>query len=141
MNEYNQCQTQLMSLYKKGHRQNFAEFLAYRIIYVAIYNESSSVTCEVLQSITSDIARDERIVHALNVRKSIVSRNYVNFFRCIKSAPSDEARCLMSLYIETCRFDAIKCICIAYQTLAVSMISKVRMTLRANVFPDYWQRV
>ena len=36
MDQFNQCQTQLQILYKDGLEGNEIEFLAYRIIYIAL---------------------------------------------------------------------------------------------------------
>ena len=65
--EFNQCQTQLILLYKEGLTGCWHEFLAYRILYY-IFNGSVLDSSYLLGSLTPDDYAHPAVQHALQVR-------------------------------------------------------------------------
>jgi hypothetical protein len=129
MAEYNQCQGQLRYLYSKRKRHN-PEFVAYRILYQSIFSYSSdkSELVGLLESmsILDDVHHEKsrEIVHALQVRKSLVSHNYALFFKLYESAPA-LGRALMDIAVPKMRFACLKTFVIVFKpTLSVDFVCK-----------------
>ena len=88
--------------------------------------ETASVTAKVLSKVTVETRRHSIVKHAMDVRRAITSRNYVRFFSLFKSAPREESRNLMNLFVEKFRFDAVTVMCKAFRpTLSISHIAQV----------------
>ena len=64
--EFNQCQTQLILLYREGLKGCWHEFLAYRILYY-IFNGSVLDSSYLLASLTDDDFANPAVQHALQV--------------------------------------------------------------------------
>ncbi|KAJ6241135.1 leukocyte receptor cluster member 8 [Anaeramoeba flamelloides] len=87
LGEYNQCQSQLLELYKLGLKGNVNEFIAYKILYFIIIQNSIDIN-KLLTELTSKELLDEAIKHAIAVYNSIFSSNYNLFFKLYKIVPN-----------------------------------------------------
>jgi len=91
LGEFNQCQTQLKSLYLEGIKGNVAEFIAYRLLYFIFQGSQSDIAKLLFELSVTTLGRhknDEAISHALKVREVVVLKNYHAFFKLCKSAPN-----------------------------------------------------
>ncbi|GMH13338.1 hypothetical protein Nepgr_015179 [Nepenthes gracilis] len=123
--EYNQCQSQLKSLYAEGIAGSHMEFSAYNLLGVILHSNNRRDLLSSMSRLSDEAKRDEAVKHALAVRAAVTSGNYVLFFRLYKTAPNLNT-CLMDLYVEKMRFEAVKCISRAYRpTVPVSYIAQI----------------
>ena len=109
LGEYNQCQTQLRSLYKMRLGGNPEEFLAYRILFI-IYTCNRVDMNHVLAELTPADKRQPNVKHALQVRSALASGNYHRFFKLYDTAPAMGV-CLLDLLVERERLAAMATIC------------------------------
>lgn len=109
LGEYNQCQTQLRSLYKMGLKGSRDEFTAYRILYF-IYTCSRTDMNDVLADLTTAEKQMESVSHALQVRAALASGNYVKFFRLFQETPFLGAY-LLDMIVSRERLAALSSIC------------------------------
>ena len=109
LGEYNQCQTQLRSLYKMGLNGKRDEFTAYRILYF-IYTCSRTDMNDVLADLTPAEKRMESVSHALQVRAALASGNYIKFFRLFQATPYLGAY-LLDMIVSRERLAALSTIC------------------------------
>lgn len=107
--EYNQCQTQLRSLYAKGLKGNPVEFKAYRILYF-IHTANRSGMNDTLADLTSAEKEEPAIKHALNVRSSLALGNYHKFFQLYLDTPNMGAY-LMDMFVVRERLAALCNLC------------------------------
>jgi SAC3 family protein LENG8/THP3 len=130
MNEFNQCQTQLIQLYKRLtdpmalRHQN--EFLGYRILYqtfvVIVNGGGSSDLLKTMLSVThSQQQQDPIIRHALAVRRASSGGDYHAFFRLYKKCPTVWSEYLMDGLVPAVRFDGLKCIAKSYRPAPVAV--------------------
>jgi len=109
LGEYNQCQTQLRSLYKQNLGGHPVEFKAYRVLYF-IYTCSRTDMNDVLSDLTPADKTEDAIKHALDVRSALALGNYHKFFQLYLAVPNMGAY-LMDKFIERERLAALACLC------------------------------
>ncbi|XP_027938422.1 SAC3 family protein A isoform X2 [Vigna unguiculata] len=123
--EYNQCQSQLKTLYAEGIEGSDMEFAAYNLLCVIMHSNNNRDLVSSMARLSPEAKKDEAVKHALAVRAAVTSGNYIAFFRLYKAAPNLNT-CLMDLYVEKMRYKAVNCMCRSYRpTLPVSYISQV----------------
>ncbi|KAI5066212.1 hypothetical protein GOP47_0018836 [Adiantum capillus-veneris] len=123
--EYNQCQSQLKGLYAEGIRGCNKEFAAYSLLYIIVHHGNSRDLISSMARLSVSDKEDAAIKHALAVRDAVAAGNYTTFFRLYKTAPN-LGTCLMDLYVEKMRFEALRCMTRAYRpTLQVSYIGRI----------------
>jgi hypothetical protein len=82
--QFNQCQTQLIDLYEAGQKGNDIEFLAYRIIYLALQGIRYD-----MEDLLKNLNKSKfEISHAVKVYKSLNEYHYFEFFKLYKVAPN-----------------------------------------------------
>ncbi|EEF37328.1 leukocyte receptor cluster (lrc) member, putative [Ricinus communis] len=123
--EYNQCQSQLKTLYAEGIEGCHMEFAAYNLLCVILHANNNRDLVSSMSRLTEEAKKDRAIKHALAVRAAVTSGNYVMFFRLYKKAPNLNT-CLMDLCVEKIRYKAVSCISRSYRpTVPVSYIAQV----------------
>ncbi|XP_039849838.1 SAC3 family protein A-like isoform X2 [Panicum virgatum] len=110
--EYNQCQSQLKRLYG-GLKGCNLEFSAYNLLCVMLHSNSKRDLLSSMASLPKEAKKDATVKHALEVLSAVFSGNYILFFKLYKVAPNLNS-CLMDLYAERMRFEAIKCMSKSY---------------------------
>lgn len=89
LNEFNQCQTQLLPLRQLGlgspavHR----EFAAYKLLYQTHKQQVQELSSELAQMSEEEL-KEAPVQHALAVRNALVTGNYAAFFRLYAEAPN-----------------------------------------------------
>ncbi|PIK33792.1 putative leukocyte receptor cluster member 8-like [Apostichopus japonicus] len=111
--EFNQCQTQLKSLYAENIPGNVNEFTAYRILYYILTNSSSDITTA-LTSLSPTVKNNAMVQHALALRTAVALSDYHKFFLLYRSAPKMSPY-LMDMFVERQRKDAIKAMVKSYR--------------------------
>lgn len=123
--EYNQCQSQLKTLYAEGIRGCDMEFAAYNLLCVILHSNNNRDLLSAMSRLSAEARKNDAVKHALAVRTAVTSGNYVQFFRLYKAAPNI-SNYLMDLYVEKMRYAAIKCMSRSYRpTVPVLYISHV----------------
>ncbi|KAL7897639.1 SAC3/GANP/Nin1/mts3/eIF-3 p25 family domain-containing protein [Trichoderma sp. SZMC 28014] len=111
--EYNQCQTQLRSLYAMGLKGNPIEFKAYRILYF-IHTANRTGLNDTLADLTAAEKEEKPIKHALDVRSTLALGNYHKFFQLYLDTPNMGAY-LMDMFVTRERLAALCNICRGYK--------------------------
>ncbi|XP_061372240.1 SAC3 family protein A isoform X5 [Gastrolobium bilobum] len=123
--EYNQCQSQLKTLYAEGIEGSYMEFAAYNLLCVIMHSNNNRDLLSSMARLSDEAKKDEAVKHALAVRAAVTSGNYVAFFRLYTAAPNLNT-CLMDLYVERMRYKAVSCMCRSYRpTVPVSYVSQI----------------
>lgn len=107
--EYNQCQTQLRSLYGLGLKGNPVEFKAYRILYF-IHTANRTGLNDALADLTAAEKEERPIKHAVAVRSALALGNYHKFFQLYLDTPNMGAY-LMDMFVVRERLAALCNIC------------------------------
>ncbi|KAL5601089.1 hypothetical protein BROUX41_005916 [Berkeleyomyces rouxiae] len=113
LGEYNQCQTQLKSLYASGIKGNPVEFRAYRILYF-IHTANRTGLNETIAALTPQDKLTVPIKHALEVRTALALGNYHKFFQLYLDTPGMGGY-LMDMFVGRERLAALCMICRAYK--------------------------
>ncbi|XP_073017293.1 SAC3 family protein A [Primulina eburnea] len=123
--EYNQCQSQLKTLYAEGIRGCDMEFAAYNLLCVILHSNNNREILSAMSRLSADARKDVAVKHALSVHAAVTSGNYVTFFRLYKTAPNISTF-FMDLYVEKMRYAAVKCMCRSYRpTVPISYIAQI----------------
>jgi hypothetical protein len=110
--EYNQCQTQLRSLYTLGSKGNPIEFKAYRVLYF-IHTANRMGLNDAMADLTAAEKEEKAIKHALQVRSALALGNYHKFFQLYLDTPNMGAY-LMDMFVSRERLAAMCNICKRY---------------------------
>ncbi|KAK4790458.1 hypothetical protein SAY86_017762 [Trapa natans] len=125
LSEYNQCQSQLKTLYAEGIVGCHMEFSAYSLLCVILHSNNYRDLLSLMSRLPSDAKEDEAVKHALAVRAAVTSGNYIMFFKLYKKAPNLNSY-LMDLYVDKMRYKAVCCMSKSYRpNIPVSYISQV----------------
>lgn len=111
--EFNQCQSQLKSLYELVASENQYEFLGYLVLYL-IFTENTTELQLTLSKLPRDSLNHPVLDHALKVRRAWSLGNYHKLFSLYKQSPEMSAK-LMDWFIERERKQAIKVIMRSYR--------------------------
>ncbi|CAN6359817.1 unnamed protein product [Urochloa humidicola] len=130
--EYNQCQSQLKRLYAEGIKGCYFEFSAYNLLCVMLHYNNKRDLLSSMASLSKESKQDAAVKHALAVHAAVLSGNYVQFFKLYKKAPNLNS-CLMDLYVERMRFEAMKCMSRSYRpTIPVGYVAQILGFLRTD---------
>ncbi|XP_062179848.1 SAC3 family protein A-like isoform X2 [Phragmites australis] len=130
--EYNQCQSQLKRLYAEGIKGCYSEFSAYNLLCVMLHSNNKRDLLSSMASLSKEAKQDGAVKHALAVHAAVLSGNYVLFFKLYKQAPNLNS-CLMDLYVERIRFEAMKCMSKSYRlTVPVGYVAHILGFLRSD---------
>ncbi|KAL6853623.1 hypothetical protein ACP4OV_019652 [Aristida adscensionis] len=89
-----------------------------------------------MASLPKEAKQDATVKHARDVRSAVSSGNYVLFFKLYRMAPNLNS-CLMDLYVELMRFEAIKCMSKSYRpTVPVRYAARILGFLGTNEVCD-----
>lgn len=125
LSEYNQCQSQLKTLYAEGIKGCDMEFAAYNLLCVLLHSSNNRDLLLALSRLPTVARQNDAVKHALSVRAAVSSGNYVAFFRLYKTAPNLNM-CLMDLYADKMRYAAIRCMSRSNRpTVPVTYIAQV----------------
>ncbi len=113
LGEYNQCQSQLSSLYQKGIKGHDKEFLAYKILYL-IHTQNRSDISELLCSMNNEELVSEEVQHALAVNTALSNYNYHKLFQLYNNAPN-MGDYVMDFFIPRERIKALEIMCKSYR--------------------------
>ncbi|KAK9476252.1 SAC3/GANP/Nin1/mts3/eIF-3 p25 family-domain-containing protein [Lipomyces japonicus] len=113
LGEYNQCQTQLRSLYASGVQGHATEFLAYRILYL-LHTRNKSDMNDLLTELTDEEKADPAVKHALQVRTAMTDQDYHSLMRLYVTAPNMGGY-VMDSFVERERLAALEIICKAFR--------------------------
>ncbi|KAJ8103038.1 SAC3/GANP/Nin1/mts3/eIF-3 p25 family-domain-containing protein [Lipomyces tetrasporus] len=113
LGEYNQCQTQLRSLYAMNIAGHPNEFLAYRILYL-LHTRNRSDMNDLLIELTDEQKADDVIAHALKVREAVTDQDFHSLMRLYLSAPNMGGYIIDS-FIDRERHAALEIICKAFR--------------------------
>ena len=122
--EFNQCQTQLKSLYDAGLPGACWEFTAYRLHYY-IFTNAPNDCIHYMRTLTEEGKSQEVVNHAVNVFKSWAHGNYVAYFKLYRNAPLMSGY-MMDLVLDRERKKALKLVCKVYKpTIEISYLTNV----------------
>jgi len=110
--EFNQCQTQLKSLYQEGNRGNEHEFMAYRMLYF-IFTKNFLDMTTALSNLTPQQRDHPCISVSLKLCAAWRLKNYKKFFDLYQNAPMMSGY-LLDWFVERERKEALKHIFKAY---------------------------
>ena len=111
--EFNQCQSQLKTLYEILPSNDQFEFLGYLILYL-IYTENTTELQLTLSRLPRDSHSHPVIGHALKVRRAWSLNDYHCLFSLYKQTPAMSAK-IMDWFVERERKQAIKIISKSYR--------------------------
>ncbi|CAG8627034.1 10183_t:CDS:10, partial [Ambispora leptoticha] len=113
LGEYNQCQTQLKTLYKQNIAGHIMEFTAYRLLYF-LHTKNRSDIMKLIVTLTPEMRNDPTIKHALEVRSALATSNYHKFFRLYMEAPYMGGY-LIDHFVGRERVDALLALCESFR--------------------------
>jgi len=127
LSEYNQCQSQLKELYKlsESFRNNFVEFLCYRLLYFAVTRNSVGIRDTLKAS--ASFRRYPQVMQVRSVIDALQSMNYVKLFHLYKTSPH-YIQCMLNQIVHKTRYRSLVYICTAYGQTQYS-VEKLAQTL------------
>ncbi|KAN0062506.1 hypothetical protein ACQY0O_005037 [Thecaphora frezii] len=122
LGEYNQCQSQLRSLYAYNIPGCVMEFLAYRILYL-LHTKNRRDVNALMTELTAEHKAEAAVAHALAVRSALVMGNYHAFFKLYLNAPNMNGY-VMDHFVERERVNALLVMAKVYRpSLSLSYIA------------------
>lgn len=88
LDQFNQCQSQLINLYREDIKGNQKEFFAYRIIYSSLVNLKFEIEDISKETFIYKYKNSVEIKNALNIRRALNQKNYLDFFKYYKECPN-----------------------------------------------------
>jgi len=115
--EFNQCQTQLASLYELNpYQDNEMEFTAYRLLYNLKDGTSRHTTLiRDIQELTNEQRKNSTVVHAVETCAAYYSNNFYKFFKLYFKAPN-MGKQVLDLHLDWIRNTILKMIKRSYPT-------------------------
>lgn len=110
LDQFNQCQTKLIELYR-SFKGKVIEFLAYRIIYMALYSVRYDME-NLLNEMIPKMKANFEISHALKLCKALNCYNYFEFFKLYKATPHMGSY-LIEPFLPVLRMKALQVIAVA----------------------------
>ncbi|CAH9065434.1 unnamed protein product [Cuscuta europaea] len=123
--EYNQCQSQLKTLYAEGINGCHMELAAYDLLCALLHSHNKRDLLSAMSRVSVEARENAAVKHAISVRTAVTSGNYVLFFKLYRTAPNLNS-CLMDLYVDKMRYAAVRCMSRSYRpTVPISYIAQV----------------
>lgn len=113
LDQFNQCQSLLIPLYKSGIKGNEIEFLALRILYDSMIQPKYSIENLLKEIYNGKSGSKPEIVHALKILKAINEKNYFSFFKYFKES-SKFQKLLMQPFISRLQIKALQSLALGY---------------------------
>jgi hypothetical protein len=107
--EYNQCQTQLISLYDEGFEGCKFEFTAYHILYLIYSNEIIDLT-KLLLTLSDEMKSHRFIKYTLSIYNAWSMNNYYKIFRNKDENQPKSSRDLFNIFAPKYRIEVLKII-------------------------------
>ncbi|VFQ62895.1 unnamed protein product [Cuscuta campestris] len=99
--EYNQCQSQLKTLYAEGINGCHMELAAYDLLCALLHSHNKRDLLSAMSRLSVDARENTAVKHAISVRTAVASGNYVLFFKLYRTAPNLNS-CLMGTSYSFC---------------------------------------
>ena len=125
LNEFNQCQTQLLPLRRMGlgNKKVIMEFAAYRVLY-AVQNRDPQELLRELGTLTPEELQHPFVQHAMDVQASLTAGNYARFFHLYRTTPNMGSYVLDKMLLRE-RVRALTKMAKAYApTIPVALVTK-----------------
>ena len=113
LGEYNQCQSQLRTLYALGLPGCSMEFLAYRILYL-LHTRNQREVNHLMSELTPEAKAEPAVAHALAVRAAMSAGNFHRLFALYHDAPNMNAY-IMDHFVERERVRALLVVARAFR--------------------------
>lgn len=112
LDQFNQCQSQLILLYKKKIKGCETEFSAYRIIYNSLIQSQTYDSINLIKEIhQSELYSKEEIKNAMEMRKYLNDYNYLQFFKAYKKC-YNMGKTLIEPFLPRLRIKALQIIAV-----------------------------
>lgn len=102
LDQFNQCQTQLMQLksYAEGFPFYMREFDCYCFLYLAMQNMQMDILRYLRNALKSEFMNTPHYRYATAIRRALAEGNFVGYFRMAETSGIDIDKCLTDIYQE-----------------------------------------
>lgn len=140
--EYNQCQTQLISLYELNpDQENEMEFIAYRLLY-KLHNGTSPQRdlLHEIQELSEIQQQNSFVAHAINICRAYYSNNFFRFFKLYKETPN-MGNYILNFHLRDVRCTFLKILARSYPTgpLELKWVSDLMAFDSTDQFQSYFE--
>ena len=120
--EFNQCQTQLRSLYEQNpYQPHEMEFVAYRLLYKLKNGTSQhAVLMHDIQELTEQQRNSPYVKHAIEMCLAFYENNYFHFFKLYRKAPN-MGKAVIGLHLDETRNTFLKAFTKSYPATPVDI--------------------